>query len=414
MIRTEKMPFRIPAIQVQQPIGVFYVASIDAKFLLNVCYSTPAKVIDSSESGYRFSGGQRARRSDRLKDIARYIGTDIATFPNSIIVGANYKEDGSLVEEEELKWYVEPAEEDGFYWLVIPSKEKVASIIDGQHRLFAFDMSEKNMELTCSVFLDLPVPYHAYIFATININQKKVDRSLAYELFGFGLDQEPPEAWSPETFAVYLARLLNTDRESPLHGHIQIGVQDYNDRIFKGDWYVSMATIVDGIMNLITANPKQDRDVINSSSLFKKKTRSNLQENNKYPLRILYLNTKDVQIFNIIKEYFTVVARLFWHGISERSYIRKTVGIQALFDILKLILEKECLTIGMSEIDYSKYLTPSSNIDFSDPFFQASGKGKVRIKNSIAACNNLIDINKSRITTEERDSYVDIFKKYVP
>ena len=81
--------------------------------------------------------------------------------------------------------------------MIIPSlTERSASIIDGQHRLHAFDKLptdalERSMELLCVVFLELPTPYHAYVFATINFNQKRVDRSLAYELFGFDVDERP-------------------------------------------------------------------------------------------------------------------------------------------------------------------------------------------------------------------------------
>ena len=69
-------------------------------------------------------------------------------------------------------------------------------------------------------FSRLPTPYHAYVFATINFNQKKVDRSLAYELFGFDVDERPAYLWSPETLAVYLTRLLSTEEASPLYRSI--------------------------------------------------------------------------------------------------------------------------------------------------------------------------------------------------
>jgi hypothetical protein len=51
----------------------------------------------------------------------------------------------------------------------------------------ADDEEHRDMELLCVVFIDLPTPYHAYIFATINFNQKKVDRSLTY----------PVSLWQP-------------------------------------------------------------------------------------------------------------------------------------------------------------------------------------------------------------------------
>jgi hypothetical protein len=41
------------------------------------------------------------------------------------------------------------------------------------------------MQLICSIFFELPKPYQAQLFATINSTQKPVDKSLTYELFGY-------------------------------------------------------------------------------------------------------------------------------------------------------------------------------------------------------------------------------------
>lgn len=61
---------------------------------------------------------------------------------------------------------------------------------------------------------DLPLAYQAYLFATININQRKVDKSLAYEQFGYNLDDEEPESWAPDKLAVFFTRRLNLNPES--------------------------------------------------------------------------------------------------------------------------------------------------------------------------------------------------------
>jgi hypothetical protein len=73
-----------------------------------------------------------------------------------------------------------------------------ASIIDCQHRMKGFEYIENEsrleMDLLCSVFFDLPNPYQAYLFATINGNQKRVDKSLALEQFGYYIENEKKEA----------------------------------------------------------------------------------------------------------------------------------------------------------------------------------------------------------------------------
>src|SRR5439155_5762480 len=114
--------------------------------------------------------------------IATYINTYESAFPNSIILAANYVNYGELQEDETKRWRVESVDGARFQ-LIIPTSEKMASVVDGQHRLLGFDYcspDRKSMELLCSVYMDLPYPYQAYLFATININQRKVNKSLAY------------------------------------------------------------------------------------------------------------------------------------------------------------------------------------------------------------------------------------------
>ena len=228
-------PIKTPAIKVEQPLGIFYVVQLPAKLLLDVTYSTPATAVKEGKSSlYKIFGSQRDEKKSRLKEIAQYIDTVEAAFPNSIILGANYDQDGCLITERGKRWEVTQNSEEGFHYLTIPSSRRVASLIDGQHRLHAFNHVEKKerleMPLLCAVYLDIPLPYHAYVFATININQKKVDKSLAYELFGFSLEKEPAYTWAPETLSVYLVRLLSSQQDSPFVNHIRLGVQDDSDR----------------------------------------------------------------------------------------------------------------------------------------------------------------------------------------
>ena len=126
--------------------------------------------------------------------------SDEMSFPTSILIAANIDRDGKIIEDIEDRWDVKQTGSTDIYNLIIP--DKVTSlVIDGQHRLNAFNFAEescKDIELVCSIFIDLPNPYQAYLFATINGNQKRVDKSLALELFGFDVENEPQNTWSPE------------------------------------------------------------------------------------------------------------------------------------------------------------------------------------------------------------------------
>lgn len=59
-------------------------------------------------------------------------------------------------------------------------------IIDGQHRLFAFDPDQElpgDFELPVVAFHGLDIGWQAYLFWTINISPKKINRSHAFDLY---------------------------------------------------------------------------------------------------------------------------------------------------------------------------------------------------------------------------------------
>lgn len=379
-------PIRVPAIRVRQPLGEFYAASLPARCLLETTYVEPLRVqlSEQSQLGFDLVGGQREKKDIRLKDIGRFINTVEAAFPNSIILGANYRQDGVLAEEEDTRWTVRQTDHSTGYELIIPTSAKLARVVDGQHRLDGFQFANPDrlgMELLCAVYLDLPLPFQAYLFATINFNQKKVDRSLAYQLFAFNVEEEPPECWSPDKLAVFLTRKLTVDEVSPLKGHIVVAAQ--NDEILmtltEGDsWKISTATVVDGILRLYSSKPQADKDMMHSRPLTEGRNRTMLKDDGT-PFRNLYRETNDVPIYAALLNFFKATEKVLWVRATDRSYIRKTVGIQALFDTMRVILRDFEQQKNISERFFARSLEKSSEVDFSDRFFQASGIGRTHI-----------------------------------
>lgn len=400
----------IPALKVKQPLGDFYVISVPARDLLDITFSEPMKYIDNSGN---VKGSQRPKDLKRLKDIAVYIDSVEMAFPNSIILAANYNENGEISKDENERWKIVKNEETGSYKIIIPKKVKLAAIIDGQHRLNAFEFVTNNerftdLQLVCSIYFDLPNSYQAFLFATINSNQKRVDRSLALDQFGYNVDDEPEKAWTPEKFSVFLSRKLNIDSEnSALHRHIKVAPlnsQILFDNENVNTWVVSTATIVDGICSLISSNPKRDRIIMQQKHILSGRNRDMLINVKDYsPLRILFLKNQDKTIYDTIINYFKVVDEQLFQNISSKSYINKTVGIQALFDILKLILVKEINIVQPNEIDFRKYIEKAKGINFGDKFYQASGIGRSRIKNTIGLQSGII--NKEKIKKNDIPFY---------
>lgn len=140
----------VPVIKVEQPLSTFYCASLKVRDLLAISFSDKMTARINEDNGsfeLNFQGTQRELSEKRLKEISNYINRVDTSFPNSIILAANFTEDGHIVDaysdeydnsytKFEERWKI--TEKNGHLYLQIPTAKKLAAIIDGQHRLFAF------------------------------------------------------------------------------------------------------------------------------------------------------------------------------------------------------------------------------------------------------------------------------------
>lgn len=425
MMPSTDYPLRVPALRIEQQIGTFFAVVLSARTLLDVTFSDVVRAKLNPVSGiYEVDGAQRLSDPKRLDAIARYINRVDASFPNSIIIAANMHGDSSRIEgdvdidseegvnearelnEIARRWRVEeivtptPGELSAptRYFLTIPTPEKLAAIIDGQHRLFAFakaDPERLDDQLLCSVFIDLPKSMQAQIFATINSNQKAVDKSLTYELFGYNLDDEPEDQWSPEKLAVFLARRIATDPESKMRGRVAVApVNDFasDATIEKSSMKISFAVIVGGIVRLISSNPKEDANKLKRTNGLK---RINLSEG-KPPLREAYRGGDDSLIYAATRNFLNACDDVFWKNAPSKSFIRKTVGVQALFDVYRELAKPMFDHGDMTYDAFVARLKPCDGIDFADQRFQnASGSNRTAIRRIIRV--NLGLLSKSEL-----------------
>ena len=158
-------------IEVQQPIGIFYLCSIPATFLL--------KVVKATSRSQDERAVQRDKSPGRIKDIGAYCSDPDAVFPTPIVISVS-SEDVILDEDKRV--------------IVIPTdRGVVGNVIDGQHRLWGIESSDHPELFTLPTVLmfDLTVSEQAYVFSTINSNQRKVDPSLIYDLFDVSIYRSP-------------------------------------------------------------------------------------------------------------------------------------------------------------------------------------------------------------------------------
>ena len=175
--KSEEFLEPIPALSVLQGETEFYLFTISAKKLLRVAYT-------SERTQHNREGIQRGLRPDRLRDIGKFLtanGSNPPLLPNAIIISLSSE---SYYKDEYLHIRKRPAGE---------AFVGEAFVIDGQHRLWAFDpqySGEADLNVVVTAFIDLDDSNKASIFRSINGNQKKINPSLVYDLIPMLRDKE--------------------------------------------------------------------------------------------------------------------------------------------------------------------------------------------------------------------------------
>ena len=152
------------------------------------------------------------------------------------------KEDLITIQEKEndIKLFLPNSVSDDKWTPDVPPIE----IIDGQHRLWAFEKDEHlngEYELPVVAFYDLDVSWQAYLFYIINIKPKKINASLAFDLYPIlrvqdWLEKSPDGAFVyKETRAQELIEVLWSFEGSPWKDRINMLGEKYErgiDKIF--------------------------------------------------------------------------------------------------------------------------------------------------------------------------------------
>lgn len=404
--------FSGPAIRVAQPLGEFWVASIPARLLLQATEKDPLRLIAEPEkSGWSaagtLGGTQRALERPRLLQISSFLNTFEATFPNSIILSV--EEESSV--EDGGAWRIEPGGTGGCAKLTIPRDGRKARVVDGQHRLYAFSVgaAPADFDLLCAVFFGLADPMQAYIFATINTNQKPVRRGLAMNLYGYNVEDQTRSEWSPEKLAVFMARRLNFENDSPLHRRVKIEAEGAPSAsaLPAAKRPIPMAAVVDAALGLVTRNPKRDRDLLRArTTVFSKAKRKALPSDDDAPLRAWYLEEADADVYDLLKRYFSVVREQLWS--DSHALLTRAVDIRALGDFLGDLVRvhskaKHAEAIGAVAKAGEQVFAKAKDVEFGDPFFEANYRGRRRVQFALRMLwgQNVLD----QVPPEDRPHY---------
>jgi DGQHR domain-containing protein len=343
---------KVRVMEVNQPIGKYYIGVIDSDDLVSISYADVRR--KEGREIERYIGTQRDLSPGRVAEIKQYVTVVDACFPTSIIIS---------IESNNIRY----EEDNGFMY--ITKDQKVAKIIDGQHRIAGLEnYSGPPFELSITIFIDMDIEDQAMVFATINLKQTKVTKSLAYDLYEYAKSR------SPQKTCHNIAKLLNSKEGSPFYGRIKIlgkasGIETE---------VITQSTFVDRLLSLITKDAMRDRDRI------KRKIPLEIY-NGKRIFRERFINEKDAEIAKIMWNYFKAIEQrwsLAWNCFDKGMILVRTTGFAAFMRILPILLDKMDYneTIPKQERFYQMLKTSLLNdTDFTSDNFKpgSSGEGEL-------------------------------------
>jgi len=343
-------------IEVAQPIGTFYIGAINYRDLIKISYSDVRRIERRAVEEYL--GIERPLSSGRVAELKQYANTIDATFPTSVILAINPEK-----AQYDLKSGI----------MSVTDEEDVAKIIDGQHRIAGLQAyAGETFQVNATIFVDMDMEDQAMVFATINLKQTKVSKSLAYDLYEYA------NARSPQKTCHNIAKLLNTRAGSPFRNKIKIlGVATG-----KPEETLTQATFVDRLMKHISGEPMRDRDTIKRGNELKK---VDGREAERFIFRNLFIENKDAIIAKIVWNYFEAVADRWpdaW-GVPERGNILcRTTGFGALMRFLHDAyprLAKANLVVESSAFKSLFQMVPLNNNSFTAERFLPGSSGEAEL-----------------------------------
>lgn len=311
----------LPCVRVSQPIGDFFIASIDSSLLREITYSD-VRTINREMDEYL--GIQRKVNPKRVKEIGQYVNTMDACFPTAVILAvdgrcAKYDADKRTLTLTNL--IVEGER--------IIDRTQIARVLDGQHRIEGLAHLAPNhptFEVNVSIFVEMDIESQAYIFSVVNLAQTKVNKSLVYDLFEYS------KAPSPQKTAHSIAVALDKAAASPFHRRIKrLGVATEG----RFTETLTQSTFVEALIRYISPNPTVDRDIYLRGRTPQAATADELQ---KYIFRNMFIERRDLDIADIIFNYFSAVRARWpaaWQAGGNGAVLNKTNGFKALMRLLR-------------------------------------------------------------------------------
>ncbi|WP_197022057.1 DGQHR domain-containing protein [Sulfitobacter sp. 20_GPM-1509m] len=317
LVDPDPVTLKFECLKARQPIGDVFLASIPYDQLVKITYFDVRRVLQDDRDVERYLGIQRPLIRSRVDGLQKYVNFFDASFPTAIIIAveerfADYDEKTKTISLSNV-----PRDESQ---PEIPIRN-IARVLDGQHRiagLRGFEGDEFDVPVT--IFVGADIADQAHIFATVNLEQQKVNKSLTYDLYSLAKSR------SPQKTCHNVAVVLDQDKNSPFYMRIKrLGVST-DGRKFEP---ISQATFVEALMAFVSAEPKVDRDKLLKGELLEKAAADEIW---KRPFRNMFVEERDLKIVEVVFNYFSAVKErwpIAWANNDKGNMLNRTNGFRA-------------------------------------------------------------------------------------
>ena len=333
MIRESKLEVQFPVMRVSQPLGDFYVGKMPASDLVDISWFDVRRLVGDSDFD-QYLGIQRKVNPSRVIEIGKYVNLIDATFPTAVILAV----EGRCAALEEID---SPDSTETFYLMTLRNVPGnlgdsdtvllggVARVLDGQHRIAGLKESGRDLatfDVNVCIFVDADIADQASIFATVNLAQTKVNRSLVYDLLSYS------KARSPERSCHIITVTLDQSEKSPFFRRIKrLGV---STRGRFGE-VLTQATVVNALLPYISKDVLKDRDI--------GKRRGDWRTDENYDrdrllFRKWFIQKNEKEIAKQIMHYFEAVRRRWpaaWDSNDKGNMLPRTNGFRAFMSFLR-------------------------------------------------------------------------------
>lgn len=360
-----------PALRVRQPIGDFFLCVMPHTHLVEISAADIRRLKDAELDEY--IGIQRRLNSSRMSQIVSYVNSYDATFPTSVILAV----DDSCAEFDESSRELRLHKGKGH------DGADIAIIIDGQHRIEGLKAFRgRDFDIPVCVFIGADMQTKATIFATVNLAQTKVNRSLAYDLLAYEKSETPQKVC--HQIAVSLDRM----EESPFHQRIKrLGVATEG----RERETLTQAVVVEMLLPFISDDPNRDRN-----ELWSLTKRLGLQkvDTTHHPFRKLYINGEDGKIVANLANFFIAVRSRYtrsWEDVGRKgNVLPKTNGFRALMRALREVYPRLSTRKGddlLTSTDYGEFVSriPLNDDDFTTDTFPPGTSGEAALFSKLKA-----------------------------